>query len=286
MIIIAVIIQNLLASIYSIQTRIAAKTAPKQQWPITFWVFVFLILFGILIALFMGDIDWSTIYDPRLLLLFTLNGFFFGCGTGILFYSYRKIDTTIIQIISTIRIPLVALFSIFALNQSLNLLGVLGIIMVSLSVFLVVKPNKKVKVKLTKELIAAFIVPLMFATGIITEKITLESINVSTFLFYSLPFELLWVALALKLVSKASFKPSREVIRYAIPMGLVRIMGGFTFIWLLENVDNTSFVGAMSGLATIFTAFIAAIFLKETDRIRMIILSAVIGTIGIALVYI
>ncbi len=139
MIPVVVIFQNILSSSLAIQSRIAAKRSPELQWPVTLWMFFILVLGGLAFATYRADIEFSALTNPKLVLLFLVNGLLFGAGTGLLYYSYNKIDAAVIQIISSIRIPLVAMLSVIFLDQTLSLVGVLGMLLVTASIVMVVK---------------------------------------------------------------------------------------------------------------------------------------------------
>ncbi len=127
----------------------------------------------------------------------------------------------------------------------------------------------------------------MTVVGIITEKITLNSINVSTFLAFSWPMELVWVYISSVVLTRSlRIQTDHQTLRYAIPLGITRLIGGFLFVWLLENVSNTSFVGAMSGISVVMTALFAAVILKETENIALKVSASLLCFAGVVLVYI
>jgi uncharacterized membrane protein len=136
-------------------------------------------------------------------------------------------------------------------------------------------------------MLIAFAVPAMSVIGIITEKITLNLINVSTFLAFSWPMELLWVYVSSIILTRSiSVKSDKQTLIFGIPLGITRLAGGFLFIWLLENVENTSFVAAMSGISVVLTALFAAVFLGERENLALKIIASIVCFIGVILVYI
>jgi drug/metabolite transporter (DMT)-like permease len=244
---------------------------------------------GLTYALQHGGIDASSLLQPGLLGLYVLNVFCFGIGVAIAYVAYRRFDTSVVQTVSLLRVPVVAILSYILLGQMLSnrqLLGI-GVILASLAIIVYDPSPKRWRAQSWTTFAAVYISPLMLGLGFVVEKATLNRVNIPTFMAFSWLMQVVWL-LPFALKNKQYVQQvlqNKPLLGKSVAMGLLRFSGGFATVWLLAHYKSTGVVTAVAGLSVILTAILAALFLGETEKLRNRLGAAVLASLGVAIIF-
>jgi drug/metabolite transporter (DMT)-like permease len=283
-------IQAVFASLYVLYSRSIAKRYPRLQWQQTAMTFVVLYALGLVYVALRGNIEWSAILDPGLVGLFFLNGMFFGLGAGIFYAAFRRLDAADAQTIFLLRIPVAIILSVLLLNQHFTLQEGIGSSIILFGLWLSVRPHagRKAHHLNRRAAVTALAAALMFGVGLVTEKATLNHVNIQTMILFSWFFEVLLLAIPAVYQMKRlkAALADRIVVKAAVIMGILRFGAGFLLVWLLAHSESTSHVSLLSGMSVLATPLLAALFLRETDRLAGKLAAASIAFAGVMVVFI
>jgi drug/metabolite transporter (DMT)-like permease len=287
MLVTIILLQNFIAALYAVYNRKVASKSRDLYWHQTAAVFGILYAFALLYALPRHLVSFSD--GAHQLPFLILNGFCFGIGTGIAYIAFRDQEAAVVNTNLLWKIPVAAFLAVVILDQSFAWANVLGSALIILSVCIasMSSVSKMSSWKPSKATVMALVAGSLFGIGIVSEKITLNHMNVDTFIVMSWPSEFLWLLIPtlwnIHLWKKVT---SPKVLRPTLIMGILRFIAGLMFIWALENATNTTLVTASGGLQTILTVIIAAVVLNETKHIIYKSLAAVIAAVGIVILFI
>lgn len=286
MLVAVIILQNLVAAIYAIYNRKVAEDSRDLFWHQTAAVFAILYACGLLYALPRHAVDFAAGFDNIGLIL--INGFCFGIGTGIAYLAFRDQDAAVANTNLLWRIPVASLLAVLILDQPLTITNIVGSLVIIFSVVVasVSTVTKASNWRPSKATIYALVAGSLFGVGIVTEKMTLNAMNVDTFLVMSWPSELIWLLIPTFLNVKLWKKVAKpKVLKPTIIMGLLRFAAGYMFIWALANAANTTLITSSGGLQTVLTVILAAVLLNETQHLWYKFAAAVISAIGIGILF-
>lgn len=280
------LLQNVFASIYALESRTLAKKYKKAHFQIL------AVTFAILYAVFLSygilhirefDLTIAIEFLPEMLLVASL----FAVWTVLTFITLRYVDAAIGTLYSVLNILAVVVCASALIGEGLNMLQFLGAGMLVLSILLIINAHVSAQraLKLRLALGLSIVASIAFGLAITLEKHILDNVGVTTYAITGIGLQflvLLVLALTYHRQEFRHFAKPKFRKKVAI-MGLVRGGAGLLFILSLVGANNASLIGMLSGFKIILTTILAAILLKELKFIRRKLIAASIASVGVGL---
>jgi drug/metabolite transporter (DMT)-like permease len=215
-------------------------------------------------------------------LVFILAAFLWGGASIFNFKALKLIEASEVTILSSVRVIITILASIFFLQESFSGLNIIGTILILVSVALV--SNLKKGIKFNKGVIYTFIMALFAGLAIVADGYNLRNYDVISYNtltnFLVVTILLVFNPRTVKQVKKI-IKP--DFIKKMTLLGVFATIQGLAYMFALANDGNASRVGTIRQAAVIVTVLLAIIFLKEKDHMLRKLSAAAMVTVGVIL---
>ena len=278
------LLQNIFASVYSLQTRQLAKKYPKAY---------FQILSGVFIVMYAGFLfyaiaNWSDVslatawaYAPQI----ALTGLGFSVWSVLTFLTFKYVDAAIGTLFSTLNLIALVVVSSLTIHETLHGRHLIGaaILFAAIAIILLNHLTAARKHRWEIALAITLVASVIYGAAISSEKFLLDKIGMPTYSVFGVGVQTITTIIPALFYGRRHFKLYKlpDFTRDIILMGLVRVGGGLLFVASLVLADNASLVGSLSGLKIILTAFLAAWFLHETQFMRRKVIAACVAFVGV-----
>lgn len=281
-----ILLQNVFASAYALQSRSLAKKYKKAHFQILAAVFAVLWL----VFLGYGALNYSEVSLSSAISqapLITAVALLLAVWGVLTFITLRYVDAALGILYSVLNILAVVVVATLLLGEGLSLLQSFGAILLLTSIFLTLnmKTTKKLKKNIHIAITLSIIASVAFGFAISIEKHVLDQVGLPTYaVFGGLAQLLVFVALAL-VYNREQFKHFRapKFRTKVIRLGLIRAGAGLLFLVSMVAADNASLIGVLSGFKIILTTILAAIILKEVMFMKRKIFASIIATVGVGM---
>lgn len=282
----AMLLQNLFASFFAIESRALAKKYKRAHFQILAGTFAVLYAVFLAYALAHKDqINATIAWQYGGLILAT--SLLFAGWTVLTFITLRYVDAAIGTLYSVLNILAVAVVAWFTLGDSLSLYQLVGAVLLLLGVVIIThaRMRKSTLRRIHFALVLTIIASILFGIAITSEKYLLTKIGMPTYAVFGEGMQFV-ILLILALVYNRN-----EFHRYKSPkfrnkvafLGMVRGGAGLLFVLAIVGSQNASLIGMLSGFKIVLTAILAAIILRETSFISRKLIAACIACMGVGL---
>lgn len=278
------LLQNCMAAGLAIYTRKMAmryRGAPMQIQAVIMMVMYlsglsFLILYRHPIYIQLASQYWG---------LFLLSGLAFVVSYGLTHLAYEYVDTAIGTLFGILNIGAVVLVASLVIGESLNMRQYIGagIMLAAIWVMLSSHVSKRMHGRWLHALGISVLAAVAYGIAVVSEKHLLDTLGLSTYLFFGWGAECLWATLFALLINRrklALFKLN-HFMKEGVLSGVFRTGTAFLFIVALINSNNSSLVAVWSGLRVLLAALLGIIFLKERHYITRKIEASVLAIVAI-----
>lgn len=281
-----ILLQNVFASIYALESRALAKRYQTAHFQILVTTFAIVYaVFLVYAALNSGQINFSI--EPTYYAFAALVGLLFTIWTILTFITLRYVDAAVGTLLTVLNLLSVVIVSSYFLGERLSLLQGMGAILLLISILIIfaTKQSKYIRRKTSIALILSLIASICFGLAISGEKYLLDTIGAPTYAIVGIGLQFLPLVLLAILYNRSQFKlfDKPEFRARVFLMGFVRGGAGLLFILSLVGANNASLVGVLSGFKIILTTLLAAILLKELTFIKRKLLASFIACVGVGL---
>lgn len=280
------ILQNVFASIYALQSRKLAKHYKEAHFQILATTFLMVYLVFICYALFNRDKVDLVIGLKNTALVFLVASCF-TVWTVLTFITYRFADASLGTLLTLLNLIAVVTVSSAVLDESLTLTQTAGSLILVGSILILSKveaiPRYRSAVKTA--IILALIASVAFGFAITGEKYLLDQMGGPTYAIIGVGAQSLLLLVIALIYNRSQFRHFRKPRFFAniAAMGLVRGGAGLLFILSLIGLNNASLVGALSGLKVIITTILAVVILRETRLLKYKIQAGLVAVVGTGL---
>ena len=267
------------ASISSILQKILMKNEKSDT---VSYAIMFQFIFGTFNLLF-GL--WHGFVFPEIslnLFFFLLAGLLWGFGTMFLFKAYQKLEASEVVILTSTRSLITVVAALIFLNESYTINNVIGTILILLSIVLVTKLKKGIK--LNRGVMYSFAVVVFYGLAVVVDASNVknyDAISYSVIMAY-LPGVVL-LCLYPQAIKKFSSIRNLTFSKKMVSLCLFYSVQSIAFYSALSNGGNASQIGPIIQAQVIITVILAIIFLKERDHLLRKFIGAVLVTIGVIL---
>ncbi|MBX4201406.1 DMT family transporter [Candidatus Saccharibacteria bacterium] len=247
---------------------------------------------GILCLLpFIGSIQFGKIHEflPFLVAAGLLLAGSNACGFKVL----SHLDAGFGTILGTLGAVFTIIFAAIVLGEELNLTQAIGSVILLLGVcygLLIARQHHKGKKNHRAwlwGLIFAVFSGLFIALALVDEKYLLGHMNGPTLMFYAVGFQMLG-----SLLLGAMFEPkgyrlikNKSVMRLNILGGSFRSVSAVLFIIALVKSNNVALVGVIEQFKLVVIIILAALILKERDRLGQKLMAACVAILGLVIIF-
>lgn len=277
--------QNILAASFALVSRSIATRIKNAHFQVVAVIFSVIFVSGWVYGLLSGGIDFY--YLDKHILLFILAGLSFGLTNVASYKVMEYLDAGVATIFSMLNTVAAVLFSTLLIDEGLTFKQVIGTVVLFSAIYLVLvlKVNKNIKNRWLLGLAVSLFAALCFGIATTIEKYLLNQMPTSTYIPLGWSFQ--WLAAFMcSILFNFSMWPKlikSTIFKKVVTAGFIRASAGFLFIISLTIAGNLSVISVLSGVKTIFVVILAGIFLKERTYFPRKFESAVIATVGIAI---
>lgn len=204
-------------------------------------------------------------------------------GASVFFFKALKFaEASEVTIVSSIRIIITILASIFFLHERFTSFNALGALFVLVSIFLVT--NLKKGLKFNKGVVYALITAVFSGLAIVADGFNVKNYDVISYttIINFLIFFILFAIFPTVLQHWKSFIKI-NFLKNMVPITIFSTIQGIAYLIALANGGNVSQVGTIRQASVITTVILAVLFLKEKDFFLRKLIAAILVTIGVIL---
>ncbi len=236
---------------------------------------------GILVAIFMGGLDFS--FQPSTWVLLVLGGVLFSLTNIVSYKANSHIDAAQFSIITNLESIFTIIFAFVLIDEHLNSIQLIGaFILVISAIFISVERVNKRTFIITPATWLAILSSLILSIAFINEKTLLGHINYQTYLVIGWGFQTLSILIIaipdinkIKNIKKTEFKDM-------LGLGVLRAISGLSFIFALTKAD-AALLSSIRSFKPVLV-FVAAYFvLGESKNFWRKSLASVLAVIGLLL---
>ena len=206
-------------------------------------------------------------------------------------FSYKLItyigasNTIVVATVNTIG---AALSGVIFLGEHISISFIFGILFILLGVYiaLTIKPDTThhVAASLTTKILLVLGSFVFFAVGLFFEKQAITSIGVWNYAFYGWTMQFIGALIIYWLFGRDEKKYiTPAIIKRALFLGLITSIAGGLFILALSIGTLSHTIVATSGKVAV-TMLLAALFLRESNNMKMRIIAFLASMLGIGLI--
>jgi len=213
---------------------------------------------------------------------FLLLAVLYGCGTLCLFNAYKHLEASEVTIVTSVRAVVTIVSAVVILGEVFSLQKGLGTVLILASVFII--SERVGKIKLNKGMLYAFGMAVFFGLAITNDTYLLKHVDLYSYVTigFLLPGLFLAVVKPKKLLELKPFLKARTFGKMFVFTSFYAA-SALCFYQAINNGANASQATPVLQSTVIVTVILAAIFLKERDKILKKILCAILVTIGVVL---
>lgn len=212
---------------------------------------------------------------------FILNGFLYGLGTFFIFKALKYIEVSESSIIYSFGSIITVISSIFFLKESFNFSKSLGLLLILISIIAVSKPKK---FKINKGVWYALGTAVLYGLAITNDAFLIK--HSDTFSYLSVISFLPGVVLLLispKSIKKIDYYFNLKNLLKLLIFSIFYTIASIGFYLALVKGGQTSQVATISKSQIILTILLAAVFLRERDRLFIKIIYGILVVGGVIL---
>lgn len=204
-------------------------------------------------------------------------------GTAVfLFKALQVMEASEVTILSSIRVVITIIASILFLQESFNVLNVLGTILILVSILLVTNLNKGIK--FNKGIFYTLVMALFSGLAIVADGFNTKNYDAAS---YSTIVNFLTATILLiiypKVLKQWNNYTKPNFLKMMLPLAVFSTIQGLAYLMALAVGGNTSQVGTIRQASIIVTVILAVIFLKERDYLGRKLIAAILVTCGVVL---
>lgn len=236
-------------------------------------------LFTAFIIGFRTDIGWDNI-----LILFAVSMIF--PLTEMLAYKASKtVDAGLLGIINNLGPVITIILAALLLSQDLTSRQLVGAVIIVASAFAVSIATYSRSAKSTRAGIMIALLSVVFwGSGTVFESWMIKRIGMGSLLVYGLGLQTFWMAVfAWPQRHHIGTIINREYGPKVLAISLSKSLKGIAFVGALTLSKSAAIVGAFSGFLPVMIVIAAYVFLHEKYHLKIKVLAAVAGLIGLAI---
>jgi len=203
----------------------------------------------------------------------------------LVFRASKDVDAGLFGIINNLTPVITIVLAALLLSERLSGRQFAGALIIILSALMVSILAYGRSSKNTKSgIILALLAVVLLGSGTVYETWMLQRIGMGALLVYGLGLQTFWMAL----FAWPQRRQIREVINrkygpQVLALSLSKSLKGLAFIASLYISKNAAVVSAFTGFLPVMVVLAAFIFLKEKAYLKVKILAAIAGTVGLAI---
>lgn len=283
---VVIILQNVFASVYALESRALAKRYQKAHFQILLVTFAIVYSVFLVYALFnSSSINFSI--GIKYYGFTSIIGLLFTVWTVLTFITLRYVDAAIGTLLTVLNLLAVVVVSSYLLGESLSLIQGIGasLLLVSILIIFTAKQSKYKHHRVVLAAALSLVASVCFGLAITGEKYLLDNIGAPTYAIVGIGMQLLPLLFLALYYNRDQFKLFEKMAfrNRVLVMGGVRGGAGLLFILSLVGANNASLIGMLSGFKIILTTILAAILFKELTFIKRKLLASCIACVGVGL---
>lgn len=213
---------------------------------------------------------------------FLLLAVLYGSGTLCLFYAYKHMEASEVTIVTSVRAIVTIISAVILLGEVFSFQKGIGTLLILASVFII--SERVGKIKINKGMLYAFGMAVFFGLAITNDAFLLKHVNLYSYVTigFILPGIFLAIVKPKKLLVLKTFLKAKTFEKMFV-FTLFYAASALCFYQSINSGANASQATPILQATVIVTVILAAIFLKERDKILKKVLCAVLVTIGVLL---
>jgi len=216
---------------------------------------------------------------------FLLAGFFYGMGTYCIFQAYKYIESSEATIISS-SVVLVTIFSaIIFLNEKLSFINIIGILLIITAVIGVSLKKKINNISINRKgVYYALGMAIFYGLGATNDAYLIRYVEPISYLVINsfLP-GLFLLLISFRSIKKINYYFKINNVSKLLVFSFFYVLSGIGFYTALSRGAQVSQLSTITKSSVVITVILAAIFLKEKDRIWQKILFGLLVILGVFL---
>lgn len=288
------ILLNALAQAFStISIRAVArlKEAEKASFAMGAAQSFFLFIGTILLVPFLGDVDFGMFSEY--FWWFVGGGIASTLGNACAYKVLSYLEAGISTILNTIYVVFVVLLAAIVLDETLGQTQLIGAMLLLLAVVYgtLIARHPDIKKRHGSAwiygLIFALVGGFIVAAAIVNEKYLIDRMNASTFLIITFGWQLFFTVLAAVIFQRRKLPLilDRTILKLNLASGLLRALAAAFIVLAIIKSDNISLITVVSNFKIVFVILIAAIILKEHQRMTKKLAAATVATLGLIIIF-
>jgi drug/metabolite transporter (DMT)-like permease len=198
------------------------------------------------------------------------------------FKALKQIEASEVIILSSVRVIITIIASIFFLEETFTSLNILGTIAILASV--VVITNIKSGLKFNRGILYTFLMALFSGLAIVVDGFNVrrtDVISYNTIVNFLVVFILLLYSP--KAINQLKLFSDSDFFKKMLPLGIFASLQGFLYLFAQASGGNTSLVGTIRQSSVIVTVILAIFFLNEKDHLIRKFIAVALVTLGVFL---
>ncbi len=273
----------ILGTVVALLQRQLGKTIPQYNRLVNgvFFVgihFPLAIIAGLIIG-FDANIGWTN------MIILASTAIIAPLGEIFAYRASKTVDAGLLGIISTMGPVITIVLAVLLLSQDLSLWQLVGALIITFSALSVSIATYSHSGKSTKVGIAfALMYVLLWGSGTVFESWMLKRISLGSVLIYWIGFQTFWMAvLAWPQRRHLGAVINRKYGSKVLGLALSKSVKGIVFVSALYVSKSAAIVGAFTGFQPVIIVIAAYIFLHEKYHLRIKVLAALAGLVGLVI---
>lgn len=280
------LLQNVFASVYSLESRSLARQYKKAHFQVLFATFA--VVYAVFLAYGLINIEQiMPSYIVEHLSLLVGVSFSFTIWTVLTFVTFRFVDASVGTLLTALNLVAVTIVATLLLGEGLNIRQTFGagLLLISIYVIFSTKVTRTQHHNVVFAIMLSVIASFAFGLAITGEKFLLNHIGGPTYAVYGIGAQFMWLAVLAFSYNRGEFRQFKQwnFTKKVVLMGIVRAGAGLLFILAMLGANNASLIGVLSGLKIIITTLLAVILLKEVTFIQRKVVASMVAFTGIGI---
>ncbi len=229
-------------------------------------------------------VDWSW----WVICLLVIEGFAIGLCNKLFVRAIKRLPISLFQTLNQSGTIFVILGGWVLLGETLSMMQMIGVVFILAAAVLsafAAKSKKRAQPIQPGTVKLVIIAAIIMSVGLLTEKAALGHMDIGGYFIFGIGSQALFVTLiALKDMNKKVWKAvTRSDIRNNVVVGMVGVLGGFSYLYTVSAADNIPLVVSLNSFVLPLTALGSYWLLREREDQKKLWGSIALGMIGVCI---